>query len=407
MSTFKDSEIIDLNEQDLNNNSNEVFELVHTTSHSMLYRMRKDGKYFIVKKGALTNDNGRKILRREYEISIGLSHPHIVDIYEYRYDENFQDSIIMEYVEGRTLNDFLAESPAIKTKRRIFSELLDAIEYLHKNRIIHNDLKPENIIISRTGDQVKLIDLGLSDDDVHYAFKSIGFTKGFSAPELIEKGKSDVRSDIYSIGVLMRLLFGKKYRGLIKKCTAAKPEKRFSDIAELRKRLNRYYLRWLIPLIFFLVVALLFISVLILREWHSQKEEREILKNEISLQDRELKKQKESFLALQNRYETLDDSIKMARRIYQEKERDKKEAIDNFSAKLTKMTALTIDSLRKNPEYFYMNARKYHYNIKATKLYENQNKIIQGEDLTNQFYTIFITEKEKVENEYNGLLGDL
>ena len=175
----KDSEIRDIPDSDSNDFFSEV-ELIYATSHSLLYRMRKDGKYFIVKQSAIPEEKGRKILRREYELSIGIDHPNIVDVYEYKRGEDGKDKIIMEYVEGRNLNDFLAERPSLKSRKRIFSELLDAIEYLHKKGVVHNDLKPENILISRNGNRLKLIDLGLANDDAHFAVKSPGFTKGFS-----------------------------------------------------------------------------------------------------------------------------------------------------------------------------------------------------------------------------------
>lgn len=401
---IKDSEIKDISKLKVDNNSDEVYELIHTTSHSILYRMRRDGKYFIVKQSTLSDEKGRKILRREYEISIGLYHPNIVNIYEYRPDENFQDSIILEYVDGRTLTDFLSESPSFKTKKRIFSELLDAIDYLHQNRIIHNDVKPENIIISRTGNHLKLIDLGLSDDDVHYAVKSIGYTKGYSAPELINEGMSDVRSDIYSLGIIARLLFGKKYRGIYKKCLRDNPDKRFQDIPDLRKKWERLYWRWLGPSIIVAGAVIAFLIVLLVNDRNSQNNEREQLKAELSLQNMELAAQKQTFEDLKIRYNSLNDSITEAERTRVEMGKQRKEIIDRFSVQLQRMTQATIDSLRKSTDYFEMSPIRMHYMEKAWKFYESQNKTINGEDLSPQFYSILINEMSKVDKEFEKLL---
>ena len=400
----KDSEIIDFKEQNFNHNSEEVFELIHTTSHSLLYRMRRDGKYFIVKQSVLSEENGRKILRREYEIARGISHPNIVDVYEYRFSDDYQDSIIMEYVEGRTLNDFLTESPPFKTKKRIFSELLDAIEYLHRQRIIHNDIKPENIIVSSTGDRVKLIDLGLSDDDANYAIKTPGFTKGFSAPELLEKGKSDIRSDIYSLGVIAKLLFGNRYKVISGKCVRHNPNKRFQTTAEVRRQWSRFYWRWLIPLICLSVLFISFAIVILIKEWQTQSREREVLKNEISQQNLELIEQKESFGDLKNNYEFLQDSLKVAKQIAMEHENKKNSMINNFINQLTNYSNSTIDSLNKSDHYFEMSSRRLNYKNKVRSFYKSYPKIVDNEDITIELKNIMEEEFEKVDKEFDNIL---
>lgn len=229
-------------------------ELMFATKYSLLFRIRRDGRYFIVKQAAGKDNRLSKILRREYELSVGCSHPNIVDVYEYRLNPEGYPEILMEYIDGRSLEDFLAEKPSLRIRKKVFQELLDAVGYLHNRGIIHNDLKPSNILISCSGNHVKLIDLGIADDDAHFDIKTPGFTDGYAAPELLEKRKTDVRSDIYSLGVIMKELFGKKYSFIWKKCIRKSPEKRYSDILSLNKAWNREYLLWLLPSLSILIL---------------------------------------------------------------------------------------------------------------------------------------------------------
>ena len=226
----------------------------------------------------------------------------------------------------------------------------------------------------------------------------------FSAPELVEEGESDVRSDIYSLGVIAKLLFGNRYKVISGKCVRKNPGKRFQTIAEIKRKWDKLFLEWLIPVILFMVMVLFFIGGLIIKDRESQKKENEILKNEISLQKSELKEQKESFVTLRKRYEALDDSIKVARQIQQERETAKRDALENFSKKLVKMTAATTDSLRSCSDYFEMSCIRLNYMNRARILYEKENKIINGEDLTPQLYSVLITEMGKIDKEFDNIL---
>ena len=139
--------------------------LLIVTAYASLYRITRSGRYFLIKTTKDNSPQARAMLRREYELSIGCDHPHLVHVYLFEEESPVGPGIVMEYIEGRTLNRFLAENPAPAVRRRIFEELLSVVDYLHKRGIVHNDLKPENILISRNGDRLKLIDFGLSDND--------------------------------------------------------------------------------------------------------------------------------------------------------------------------------------------------------------------------------------------------
>lgn len=138
------------------------FKLLKTNASTSIYLAFKAGKRFVIK---ATKDNTalqKKMLQREYELSIDCNHPHLVHIYTYEESFPFGAGLVMEYIEGRTLDEYLREHPSKRERNRIFSELLSAAMYLHARGIIHNDIKLENIMISRTDNSLKLLDLGLA-----------------------------------------------------------------------------------------------------------------------------------------------------------------------------------------------------------------------------------------------------
>lgn len=209
------------------------FKLLKTTANASLYLAFKSGKRFLIK---TTKDNSERqtaILRREYELSIGCDHPHLVHIYTIE-DLPLGIGLVMEYIEGRTLDKYLTENPSKKERNRIFSELLSAVGYLHKRGVIHNDLKPENILVTHADNTLKLIDFGLADSDAEYAMRTLGCTPRYASPELqMQSREIDARSDIYSVGVLMREIFGSS--SISARCTNKNPKQRYNNIEALQR----------------------------------------------------------------------------------------------------------------------------------------------------------------------------
>lgn len=239
------------------NHSYHDFNLLKTTVASKLWRASRDGKYFLIKTTKDNSEHQIQMLRREYELSIGCDNPNIVHTFTYEYDIHEGDGIVMEYIEGRTLREYLLEKPSLASRQRIFGELLSAVNYLHKRGIIHNDLKPENILITRADDTLKIIDFGLADKDAYYVWKTLGCTPEYASPELKSQSKDiDSRSDIYSIGMIMREMFDGRYSYIIKRCCKENPQQRFSDVAELQKKWHGRNRIWKL-------LATLFILVLI------------------------------------------------------------------------------------------------------------------------------------------------
>jgi serine/threonine-protein kinase len=130
-----------------------------------------------------------------------LEHPHLV-----RYLSLDGDSILMEYVDGETLSQRIASNPGYfknhKNTDKFIRQLLDVVGYLHSHQVLHLDLKPDNILLTRINHDVKLIDLGCCYTD---AFQdTTGHSEGFAAPEQLAGQSVDVRTDIYAIGRILR-----------------------------------------------------------------------------------------------------------------------------------------------------------------------------------------------------------
>ena len=209
-------------------------ELFATTSLAVLYRVRKAGKYFIIKTPKDTSGQSLAMLRREYELSLGRQHPNVVNIFTFEESTVVGPGIVMEYVDGRTLADFLAENPTPAMRRRVFEQLLQAVAYIHRSGIVHNDIKPENILITRADNDVRLIDFGLADDDAHYLARTLGCTPLYASPELLMQEKDiDARSDIYSLGMIMHDIFGNRHLRIARRCLCAQKEKRYANAEQL------------------------------------------------------------------------------------------------------------------------------------------------------------------------------
>lgn len=156
--------------------------------------------------------------RREAQAAAALNHPSIVAVYDT--GESMLDGvpvpyIVMEYVEGRTLRDILKSESHILPRRalEIVADILAALEYSHRNGIVHRDIKPGNIMLTRNG-EVKVMDFGIaravaqSTATVTQTAAVIG-TAQYLSPEQARGEPVDPRSDIYSTGcVLYELLTG-------------------------------------------------------------------------------------------------------------------------------------------------------------------------------------------------------
>ena len=175
-------------------------------------------------------------LRREYEIGINLKHPGICETLGWADECGEGPGIIMEWIDGDTL-DTLLDAGAPLPKRKIAIELCDSVAYLHHKQVIHKDLKPENVLITKRGNNVKIIDFGLSDSDSIVTGKEPAGTLEYAAPEVVAGGPADQQSDIYSLGKVL-LSLGGEFQQVAASCCEPDPRKRPTDADEVLKALE-------------------------------------------------------------------------------------------------------------------------------------------------------------------------
>lgn len=151
--------------------------------------------------------------RREAQSATSLAHPNIVNIYDVG-EENDLYYIVMEYVDGQTLKQYIQQNSPLKVEDAIgiMRQLTSAISHAHQNHIIHRDIKPHNILIDHNGN-VKVTDFGiamaLSATSITQTNSVLGSVH-YLSPEQARGGMANRKSDIYSLGIVMfELLTGR------------------------------------------------------------------------------------------------------------------------------------------------------------------------------------------------------
>lgn len=239
--------------------SYEAIELL--TSHGATcdgYRVKIYGKLHFLKrlKPQFSGDiRYREALRKEFETGYRLEHPNLV-----RYITFEDDGILMEYVDGETLTQRMERQPEYfknhKHTNKFIRQLLDTVGYLHNHQVLHLDLKPDNILLTHIGDDLKLIDLGCCLTDTFV--DTPGRTPAFAAPEQLPSHRKaspqlpshhrggagvgyDVRTDIYAIGKILAMLSqSPKYRRVANRCMALNPDKRYQTVEEIQHDLTKH-----------------------------------------------------------------------------------------------------------------------------------------------------------------------
>ncbi|MEE0975295.1 MAG: leucine-rich repeat protein, partial [Muribaculaceae bacterium] len=195
----------------------------------------------------LDNAYYRTLFRKEFELGQTLSHSNVVKYVQFHDDER-DCYILSEYVCGETLVDKLKSNPGYFASRvnldKFFNQLLSALKCLHDNHVVYSDLKPQNIMLSQVGNDVKLVDLGYCFTDAYS--HTAGSTRGYSAPEQLSNGRLDITTDIYGVGKIIEYIglniphnLPNIYAKIMMQCTKEQQKDRIQDTDHIVKLINR------------------------------------------------------------------------------------------------------------------------------------------------------------------------
>ncbi len=169
---------------------------------------------------ALLGAAGASRFRREGTILARLKHPHIAQLIDAGVSAAGQPYLVLEYVEGEPIDRWCDERGLdVRSRVRLFLDVLAAVAHAHSCRVVHRDLKPSNVMVSK-GAQVKLLDFGIAkllagdgDGAATLVTRDGGraFTPAFAAPEQITGESLTTATDVYGLGALLYLLLAGRH----------------------------------------------------------------------------------------------------------------------------------------------------------------------------------------------------
>lgn len=227
----------------------------------------------------------RQMVRKEVELLMHLQHPYIVQTVGLELVEGLGMCIVMEYVDGMCLSEWLKMPQNMENRYKLTIQLLEAMEYVHASGMVHRDLKPENILVTRNGGNVKLIDFGLADNDHMAILKQPAGTAEYIAPEQAVHAIPDTRNDIYSLGKIIRLLLPERSFKSIA-CRCLKPiDSRYQNVTQLIRAIqSRKSSKQRIPIAFSIALIVALTAGLAVQTWKLQKRDSERMRVQTAIE---------------------------------------------------------------------------------------------------------------------------
>ena len=280
-------------------------------SHTQIYTASRYGRRFLLKALApeasgLTDYRIQQ--EQEFQLAVQLVHPNIAAIYSLEEISGVGRCIVQEWIDGQTLGEWLQTKPSKTSRERVLNQLMEAMEYIHSRQLVHRDLKSDNILITRNGTNVKLIDFGLSLTD-----------------DTLSPLTNDPRKDIIALQQLFPDI-----------C----PKGSFANIAALRRAINRR--KRLIRLLPVILSALLLAAAITLfyLSWHERQIEQrrfETMSEEIDMYIAQERAQLEEIVNRRDSYSTSNIEEMLA---YQRDMSDYSRVTQLFDAKRDSITKL-------------------------------------------------------------------
>lgn len=240
-----DAEVDTADIQPVDNVFHDIHEIyVSQAGHTRVFSATRYGKRYALKclkPDFLYTPVYRQALLKEFEIGLKLDHPGICRTIGMEETKDLGPTIVLELIDGLTLNEVIAKGLLSKDMAaKITEQLIDALEYMHGKQVFHRDLKPSNVMVTHNGHNVKIIDFSLSDSDAFTVLKMPAGTMGYIAPEqLRHDAMASAQGDIFSLGMVIddmaKATGDHNAMRLAKLCSHADVAKRPSSMGEVRK----------------------------------------------------------------------------------------------------------------------------------------------------------------------------